>query len=139
MDDVMQVVRKGCEQELTEHLNNITCSIKFTYEEESDNSLPFLDTFIIRTEDGTVKLLVYREKTHTDEYLNFPSHHALRHKLGVIKTLLDRCNNIVSEPEDNDKGMEHITKALERCILDHNEDEGTTKGKNQGEDRKEHR
>ena len=34
---------------------------------------------------------------------------------GVIKTLLDRCNNIVSEPEDREKEVEHITKALERC------------------------
>ena len=53
VDDVMEVVRKGCEQELREHLN----SIYTTYEEESDNSLPFLDTLMIRKEDGTVKHL----------------------------------------------------------------------------------
>ena len=37
----MEVVKKGCEQELTEHLNSIdsTGSIKFTYEKESNNSL----------------------------------------------------------------------------------------------------
>ena len=36
VDDVMEVVRKGCEQELTEHLNSIdtTGSIKFACEEE---------------------------------------------------------------------------------------------------------
>ena len=61
VDDVMEIVRKGCEQELTEHLNSIdTTGIKFTYEEESGNCLPFLDTLVIRKEDGTVKLLVYR-------------------------------------------------------------------------------
>ena len=43
------------------------------------------------------------------------SHHPLHHKLRVIKTLLDRCNNIVSEPEDREKEVEYITKALERC------------------------
>ena len=49
-DDLMEVVRKGSEQELTEHLNSvdITCSIKFTYEEDSENSLPFLDTRMVR-------------------------------------------------------------------------------------------
>ena len=111
----MEVVRKGCEQELTEYLNSVdtTGSSKFTYEEESDNSLPFLDTLTIRKEDGTVKLLVYRKKTHTDQHLNFTSHHPLHQKLGVNETLLDR--SIVSEPEDREKEVEHITKALERC------------------------
>ena len=63
VDGVMEGMVKGCEQEQTEHLNSIdtTGNIKFTYEEESDNSLPFLDTLMIRKEDGTVKLLVYRK------------------------------------------------------------------------------
>ena len=65
----MEVVRKGCEQELTEHLNSIdtTGSIKFTYEEESNNSLPFLDTLIMRKGDGTAKLLVYWKKMQADQ------------------------------------------------------------------------
>ena len=62
-----------------------------------------------------MKLLVYQKKTHTDQHLNFTSHHPLYQKLGVIKTLLDRCNNIVSEPEYREKEVEHITKALEIC------------------------
>ena len=80
-------VSKRCKQKLTEHLNSIDiiCSIKFTYEQESDNSLPFLDTLMIRKEDGTVKLLVYRNKSHTDQYLNFTSHHPLHQKLGASK------------------------------------------------------
>ena len=55
----MDVVRKGCEQEPTHHLNSIhtTGSIKFTYDEESDKTLSFLDTHVARKEDGTVKLL----------------------------------------------------------------------------------
>ena len=61
-----------------------------------------------------MRLLVYWKKTHTDQYLNFTSHHPLHQKLGVIKTLLDRCNSIISEPEDMDKEVDHITKALER-------------------------
>ena len=80
---------------------------------KSDKSLPFLDTLMKRKE--AVKLLVYRKKTHTDQYLNFTSHHPLHQKLEVIKTLLDRCNNIVSEPEDREKRVEHIAKALETC------------------------
>ena len=62
-----------------------------------------------------MKLLVYWKKTHIDQCLNVTSRHPLHQKLGVIKTLLDRCNNLISEPEDRGKELEHITKALERC------------------------
>ena len=101
VDDVMEVVSKGCERELTEHLNSIdtTASTKFTYDEESDNSLPFMDKLMTRKEDGTVKLLVYRKKTHTDQCINFTSQYPIHQKMGVIKTIMDRC----------------ITKALNIC------------------------
>ena len=73
VDEVMEIVKKGCEQQLTAQLNTIdtTGNIKFMYEEEREGSLPFLDTLLVRKEDGTIKLLVYRKKTHTDQYLNF--------------------------------------------------------------------
>ena len=58
---------------------------------------------------------VYRRKTHIDQYLNFSSHHPLDQKLGVVKSLLDGCNNIVSEQEDREKEVEHITNVLEIC------------------------
>ena len=70
---------------------------------------------MVRKEDGTIKLLVYWKKTHTDQYLNFRSHHPLDQELGVIKTLLDRCNNIVIDPEDRRKEEAYITKALQEC------------------------
>ena len=70
---------------------------------------------MVRMKDGTAKLIVYRKKTHThtDQYLNFTSHHLLHRKLGVIKTLLDRCNNIIPELEHREKEVEHIIPELE--------------------------
>ena len=55
---------------------------------------------MVRKEGRNVKLLIH-PKTHIDQYLNFSSH--LHQKLGVIITLLGRCNNMVSEPEDRAK------------------------------------
>ena len=77
--------------------------------------LAMFDTLTVQKEDGTIKLLAFRKKTHTDQYLNFSSHHPLHQKLGVIKTLLDRCNNIVTDPEDRRKEEEYITKAFQEC------------------------
>ena len=75
----MEVVRKGSEQELTKYLNSIQNigSINFTYEEDSENSLPFLDPRMVRKEVEIVKLLGCRKKTHADQYLKLTSHHLL--------------------------------------------------------------
>ncbi|XP_078580142.1 uncharacterized protein LOC144864161 [Branchiostoma floridae x Branchiostoma japonicum] len=77
--------------------------------------MPFLDTLLVKKDDGTVKLLVYRKKTHTDQYLNFNSHHPLHQKLGVIRTLVDRCKAVVTEEPDRQLEMQHIQSALARC------------------------
>ena len=77
VDDTLEVINRGSVTQLTEHLNSVdsTGSIRFTYKEETEGQILFLDTLLIRKEDENVKLLVYRKKTHTDQYLNFMSHH----------------------------------------------------------------
>ena len=104
-------------ENLTDHLNNTdpSGSIKFTFEKEASGQIPFLDTLIIRKPDGLVKLLVYRKVTHTDQYLNFASHHLLFHKLGVVRTLLDRIDRIVTEDEDKQNEEATVKKALSKC------------------------
>ena len=78
-------------------------------------TIPFLDTLLVRKESGEVKLLILRKNIHTDQYLNFFSHHPLCQKIGVIRTLLDRCETLVTEEEDKRKEREHIKEALTRC------------------------
>ena len=75
----------------------------------------FLDTLIVRKPDGSVKLLVYRKATHTDQYLNFASNHPLNHKLGVVRTLLDRTERIVIENADKQEEEATIKKVLVKC------------------------
>jgi hypothetical protein len=117
VDDILDVIQKGTTNNLTDYLNTIdpTANIKFTYEEECDRKLPFLDTFIVRKDDGSVKLVVYKKKTHTDQYLNFESQHPLYQKIGVIRTLLDRMQTIVTEDTDREEEENRIKTAITNC------------------------
>lgn len=49
------------------------------------------------------------------ETLNFESHHPLIHKLGVVRTLLDRMDVVVTEPEDKKTEEKNISAALKQC------------------------
>ncbi|XP_072041252.1 uncharacterized protein [Amphiura filiformis] len=117
VDDVLEIIQEGQVQNLTDHLNSVdeTESIKFTFEEEKNGQIPFLDTLIVRKPDGSIKLLVYRKPTHTDQYLNFKSEHPLHQKMGVIRTLFDRMNSVVTETEDRIKEEERVRAALKNC------------------------
>ncbi len=63
-------------------------------------SFPVLDVLISHDDSGNLSFQVYRKLTHTDQYLSFSSHHPLQHTLGVICTLSDRAETIVSKEED---------------------------------------
>ena len=117
VDDVLEIIKQGQVENLTSHLNTIdpTKNIKFTHEPEQDGAIPFLDTLIIRKPDGSTKLCIYRKKTHTNQYLQFNSHHPLHQKLGVIRSLLDRKESIVTEEEDKKTEEKVICDALKLC------------------------
>ena len=111
VDDSFEICKKGRVEELTDHMNRLdpTGSLKFTYEEEQEGKLAFLDTLVHRQPDGTLRTTVYRKKTHTDQYLHFQSHHPLHQKQGVIRTLIDRADALISEPDDRKLEMEYVT------------------------------
>ena len=117
VDDILAVIPSGQADTLKEHLNQVdgSESIKFTVEEEVDSSIAFLDTRLTRNVDGTIKFTVFRKKTHTDQYLNFSSHHPLHQKMGVVRTLLDRSEGLVTNQSDKECEEDHIMEALGKC------------------------
>jgi len=60
VDDILEVMKKGSVEKLTEFLNclDATRSTKFTYEVEQDGKLPFLDILLERTDSGGLKLCI---------------------------------------------------------------------------------
>ena len=114
---MLGIIRKDSVQKLTDPILTIdkSDSIKFTYKEEAEGKLPFLDTLIVKKEDGTIKLLVYRKSSHTDQYLNYNSQHPLHQKLGVKRTLYDRKDNSYWEKEDKVQVEQKVQAALQMC------------------------
>jgi len=65
-------------------LNSIDPKIAFTIEPENNGQIPFLDTLVSRS-NGVITIDVYSKSTHTDRYLDFHSHHEMKHR--VLPTL----------------------------------------------------
>ena len=54
--------------------------------------------------------------THTNQYLQSNSHHPLHQNLGVVRTLLDRKDAIVTDEDDKKTEESNIKKALAQCV-----------------------
>ena len=117
VDDVLAIIPAGTEERLNSYLNSVdeTNSIKFTHEKMDNGSIPFLDVNISTKLDSSIKTEVYRKKTHTNQYLNFKSHHPLSHKLSVVRTLMDRAEKVVSEEDSKREEDKKIASALKAC------------------------
>ena len=112
VDDTFTVVHEYNIEEFTAHINAIDPHIQFTFEVEEESKLSFLDVQIVLKDDGSLKTQVYRKPTHTDQYLNWHSNHPLEHKRSVVRTLMQRVDNIVSSEEDKQDEINHIQQAL---------------------------
>ena len=99
-----------------QHINSVDPAIRFTVEDnKEDGSIPVLDTIVKPEADGSLSITVYRKPTHTDQYLQWDSHHHLSAKFNVIQTLSHRASTVCSDPELLQKEKEHLRKALTKC------------------------
>ena len=83
-------------EKFTNYLNSKHKNIKFTYEKESNNSLPFLDILISRSENG-FKTSVYHKPTFNGVYSHFNSVIYDEYKIDSVFTMLFRTFSIVSD------------------------------------------
>ena len=70
VDDTLCFVKKGFRQHILTELNKFHTNITFTYEDETNNMISFLDVLLIKREDS-IDLAVFRKETNTDLYINW--------------------------------------------------------------------
>ena len=58
---------------------------------------------------------MYCKPTHTDQYLQWDSHHCLSAKYSVIGTLIHRAKTVCTDPELLQKELTHLRSTLGKC------------------------
>ena len=91
-------------------------AIKFTVEDNQENGIiPFLDSLVKPEADNSLSITMYRKPTHTDQYLQWDSHHNLATKYSVVSTLTHRARTVCTRPELLNKEINHLRKFLTKC------------------------
>ena len=113
VDDNFVVIEATKKTGYLEHINSVDPCIHFTTEDaRTDGSISFLDTVVMPQPDGSLLTSVYRKPTHTDQYLQWNSHHHLSAKFSVINTLKHRAQTVCSNHHLLKEEEDHLNKAL---------------------------
>ena len=110
MDDTFVIHKEVNKQGFLQHINSVDPAIRFTVEDNKENgSIPFLDTIVKPEADGSLSISVYRKPTHTDQYLQWDSHHHLSAKFSVIQALSHRASTMCSNSELLQQEKDHLS------------------------------
>jgi len=99
-------------KEIQEILNSFHENIKFTYENEKDQKIAFLDVLVSRKDDRELETKVYRKATNTDIYMNWHSHAPSTWKISTLKCLVKRAFMISSKEEFLQEELGHLKKVF---------------------------
>ena len=90
VDDTITYIKPISINYVLSVLNSFHKNIKFTFEEEKDNKISFLDVLIL-SNGSSIETTVYRKFTHSDVYLHWDSFLPNSWKVGTFKTLKSFC------------------------------------------------
>ena len=113
--DIYSILKRTHLENFFHHVNNLHQNIKFTREEESNGELAFLDTLLKRN-NGEISVLVYRKPTHTDQYLQYSSHHQTSCKESAVSSLFHRAYSIITNKDDLHKERARIKQMLKENV-----------------------
>ncbi|XP_044756951.1 uncharacterized protein LOC123315353 [Coccinella septempunctata] len=94
VDDLIAAVPEDKVAFIRDRFNRQHECIKFTVEEETDMSVSFLDTKVMRTPQNRLMLDWYRKPSSSGRYLHFCSNHPHRQKVNMVLGLKNRIQKI---------------------------------------------
>lgn len=111
VDDTLMIIPKEEFENFLTILNTQHPRIKFTYETEDSNKIPFLDLMLHRTKNGKIETSLYKKPTSNNRMLNFNSAHPKSQLCGTAFGFITRALNVTSQ-KYRTHTIEHINEAL---------------------------
>ena len=116
VDDTWVIQQQAHKQLFLNHINSIDPNIKFTIKGNQENgAIPFLHTLVKPEADNSLSIRVYHKPIHTEQSLQWGSHHNLAATYSIIGTLIHRAKSVCTTPELLNEEMQHLKEALGRC------------------------
>jgi hypothetical protein len=122
VDDIFLLVENSNQLVTLKTLFENNSVLKFTYEEEKNNKLHFLDV-LINNMNGSISTSVYTKSTSTGDCINYNGICPERYKTATIKTLLHRAYTITDNwtvfHQEVDKIKQRlVNNNFPMCIID---------------------
>lgn len=102
VDDIIMAVQRDKVNDILCCFNSINDNIQFTLELESAGRINFLDTTLIRIDNGRILTDWHVKNISSNRILNFHSHHHLKYKRNTILELKNRVFRL-SDPSFHNK------------------------------------
>lgn len=112
VDDMFLIMDKDSIETMLQHINEAHDTLKFTIERESDKKIPFLDTIVIREEDG-VHTDWYKKPIVSGRLLNYLSAHPYDVNRGIATSFAKRVIRL-SHRKYHTKNFEIIRDILNK-------------------------
>ena len=114
LDDIFAVFESESDADaFYSYLNTRHENIKFTFEKEKDNKLPFLD-ILINNNESDLQTSVFHKKTYTGLLMNYFSFVPNCYKLDLIKLLVDRMYRINNSWTGFDKELKDFKNIIQK-------------------------
>lgn len=110
MDDIFSIQNARKVNETLKLFNSQHPNVQFTYENEKDGQLAFLDTLVKRTNEGNLEFEVYRKPCTTDRRIVADSFQDIKHKMAAYHSMAHRMVNLPLKEDAYTKERETILR-----------------------------